>query len=73
MLFVKFVEEGIEFDEEFISEKDPSILHFMIASGKSAVHWMPGLSCALLASNTTAGAGMPQGMISRPNSCGMTL
>jgi len=28
-----FVDEELEFDEEFISEKDPSILHFMIASG----------------------------------------
>jgi len=28
-----FVDEEEEFDEEFLSKKDPSILHFMIASG----------------------------------------
>ena len=33
----QFVEEGIEFDEEFMSEQDPSILHFMIASGAAVV------------------------------------
>jgi beta-ring hydroxylase len=26
-------EEDMEFNEEFLSEKDPSILHFLLASG----------------------------------------
>lgn len=32
-------EEGKEFEEEFLSEADPSILHFLVASGAGKGPW----------------------------------
>lgn len=35
-------EEDQEFVEEFVGKKDPSILHFLLASGDQVICWLPG-------------------------------
>lgn len=34
-------EEELQFHEEYMNERDPSILHFLLASGDDVRSWLP--------------------------------
>jgi hypothetical protein len=49
-------EEGLEFGEEFMSERDPSILHFLLASGG----WFRGGGVYMLGAHSRGRGAVPQ-------------
>ena len=71
---MQFDEEAEEFGEDFLSDKDPSILHFLLASGDEGCSFtLPPLSCTLSQSTSSAsqvpnlGADHEQAAAGRPH------
>ena len=48
LIVLQFDEEDQDFGEEFLSERDPSILHFLLASGDE----VRGMSCSKIGQAT---------------------
>jgi hypothetical protein len=72
---MQFDEEAEEFGEDFLSDKDPSILHFLLASGDEVRALLPALlSCTLPVSPCSAQnlSPAPPWCRSRASSCGTT-